>query len=25
MPEVTTGWEIPTPLGLIDSTIRKVV
>lgn len=25
MPEVTTGWEIPTPLGLIDSTIRKVI
>lgn len=25
MPEVTSGWEIPTPLGLIDSTIRKVI
>jgi len=25
MPEVTAGWEIPTPLGLIDSTIRKVI
>ncbi len=25
MPEVTAGWDIPTPLGLIDSTIRKVI
>ncbi len=25
MPEVTAGFEIPTPLGLIDSTIRKVI
>lgn len=25
MPEVTNGWEIPTPLGLIDSTVRKVI
>lgn len=25
MPEVTSGYEIPTPLGLIDSTIRKVI
>lgn len=25
MPEVTAGFDIPTPLGLIDSTIRKVI
>jgi isopropylmalate/homocitrate/citramalate synthase len=25
VPEVTSGYEIPTPLGLIDSTIRKVI
>lgn len=25
MPEVTAGFDIPRPLGLIDSTIRKVI
>jgi hypothetical protein len=25
VPEVTAGFDIPTPLGLIDSTIRKVI
>lgn len=25
MPEVTAGRDIPTPLGLIDSTIRKII
>jgi hypothetical protein len=25
MPDVTAGFEIPQPLGLIDSTIRKVI